>query len=333
MGMADITVYDVAKKAKVSIATVSRVLNSSGKVNEATRKRVLSAIDSLGFVPKAEAAARARKASGRIGVLAPFFTYPSFVERLQGVASSLTDSPYELVVYNVDSSARRDTYLSSLAVTRRLDGLIVMALPFDDVMARRLIAHKLETVLIEAGRPQFSSVEIDDEAGGRIAAEYLLEKGHRRCAFVGDKDLPDYAIHPSEWRLAGYRKALQGAGVPLTDDYIALAPHGLESARQLTHRLLDLPEPPTAIFAPSDLQAMGILKAARERGLSVPDQLAIIGFDDLEMSDYIGLTTVRQPLKESGRVAVELLLARLADCRRPVQHVRLPLTIIRRQTA
>jgi DNA-binding LacI/PurR family transcriptional regulator len=333
MRMADVTVYDVAKKAKVSIATVSRVLNSPGKVNEATRKRVLSAIDSLGFVPKAEAAARARKASGRIGVLAPFFTYPSFVERLQGVASSLTDSPYELVVYNVDSSARRDTYLSSLAVTRRLDGLIVMALPFDNVMARRLIEHNLETVLIEAGRPQFSSVEIDDEAGGRIAAEYLLEKGHRRCAFVGDKDLPDYAIHPSEWRLAGYRKTLQGAGVPLTDDYIALAPHGLEQARQLAHRLLDLPEPPTAIFAPSDMQAMGILKAARERGLSVPDQLAIIGFDDLEMSDYIGLTTVRQPLKESGRVAVELLLARLADRARPVQHVRLPLTVIKRQTA
>jgi DNA-binding LacI/PurR family transcriptional regulator len=333
MRMADVTVYDVAKKAKVSIATVSRVLNSSGKVNEATRQRVLSAIDSLGFVPKAEAAARARKASGRIGVLAPFFTYPSFVERLQGVASSLTDSPYELVVYSVDSSARRDTYLSSLAVTRRLDGLIVMALPFDDVMGRRLIAHNLETVLIEAGRPQFSSVEIDDEAGGRMAAEYLLEKGHRRCAFVGDKDLPDYAIRPSEWRLAGYRKTLQDAGVPLTDGYIALAPHGLEQARQLTHRLLDLPEPPTAIFAPSDMQAMGILKAARERGLSVPDQLAIIGFDDLEMSDYIGLTTVRQPLKESGRVAVELLLARLADHARPVQHVRLPLTIIKRQTA
>ncbi len=333
MSMADITVYDVAKKAKVSITTVSRVLNSTGRVNEATRKRVLAAIDTLGFVPKAEAAARARKDTGRIGVLAPFFTYPSFVERLKGVASSLADSPYEMVVYNVDSSARRDTYLSSLVVTRRLDGLIVMALPFDDVMARRLISRKLETVLIEAGRPEFSSVEIDDEAGGRIAAEYLLGKGHRRCAFVGDKELPDYAIHTSDWRLMGYRKALQGAGVPLTEDYIALGPHGLESACQLTQRLLDLPEPPTAIFAPSDLQAMGILKAARERGLSLPDQLAAIGFDDLEMSDYIGLTTVQQPLKESGQVAVELLLARLSDRSRLVQHVRLPLTIIKRRTA
>jgi DNA-binding LacI/PurR family transcriptional regulator len=331
--MADVTVYDVAREAEVSIATVSRVLNSPGKVNEATRRRVLSAIDALGFVPKAEAAARARKGSGRIGVLTPFLTFPSFVERLQGVASSLLDTPYEMVVYNVDSSARRDTYLSTLAVTRRLDGLVVMALPFDDVMAHRLMAHKLETVLIEAARPSFSSVEIDDEAGGRMAAEYLLERGHRRCAFVGDKDLPDYAIRPSDWRLAGYRKALGDAGVSLPEDYIALAPHGVEPVRQVTHRLLDLPEPPTAIFAASDLQAMRILKAARERGIAVPDQLAVIGFDDLEMSDYVGLTTVRQPLRESGRVAVEVLLGRLADRTRPMQHVRLPLTIVKRQTA
>lgn len=331
--MSDVTVYDVAKKAKVSIATVSRVLNSPNKVAEATRNRVLTAVDSLSFVPKAEAAARARKASGRIGVLSPYFTHPSFVERLQGVAGSLANSPFELIIYNVDSSARRDAYLSSLALTRRLDGLIVMALPFDSIMARRLITHKLETVLIEAGRPEFSSIEIDDEAGGRIAAEYLLKKGHRRCAFIGDADLPDYAIHTSDWRLEGYRQALEKAGLPLREEYIALGPHSLDSACQMTNRLLELPEPPTAIFAPSDLQAMGILKTARERRVSVPDQLAVIGFDDLEMADYIGLTTVRQPLQESGRVAVELLIARLADRSRPVQHVRLPLAVIERHTA
>jgi DNA-binding LacI/PurR family transcriptional regulator len=168
--MADITVYDVAKKAKVSIATVSRVLNSPDKVNEATRKRVLTTIDALGFVPKAEAAARARKGHGRIGVLAPFLTYPSFVQRLRGVATALRDSPYDLAIYNVDSSARRDGYLASLSVTRRLDGLIVMSLPFDDVAARRLVQHGLETVLIETSRDVFSSIEIDDQAGGRIAA-------------------------------------------------------------------------------------------------------------------------------------------------------------------
>ena len=107
----------------------------------------------------------------------------------------------------------------------------------------------------------------------------------------------------------------------------------MEQAHQQAHRLLDLAEPPTAIFAPSDTQAMGVLKAARERGLSVPRDLAVIGFDDVEMADYIGLTTIRQQLEESGRVAVELLLARLADRSRPVQHVKLPLTLVERETA
>ena len=331
--MPNTTVYDVAKKAKVSIATVSRVLNSPEKVNEATRNRVLAAIDSLGFVPKAEAAARARKNSGRIGVLAPFFVYPSFVQRLRGVAAALADSPYDLMIYYVDSSARRDAILASLSVTRRVDGLIVMALPFGDTAGQRLLKHGIETVLIEVARPSFSSIEIDDETGGRMAAEYLISKGHRRCAFVGDKDLPDYSIHTSDRRLAGYRQALASAGIPLPDAYVSLAPQSLEHARQQTHLLLDLPEPPTAIFAASDTQAMGVLKAAHECGVSIPDQLAIIGFDDLDISDYIGLTTVRQCLEESGRVAVELLLARLTDPSRPVQHIRLPLSVVQRQTA
>lgn len=331
--MPQVTVYQVAEKAGVSITTVSRALNSPEKVKEATRARVLAAIDGLGYVPKAEAAARARKDHGRIGVLAPFFTLPSFVERLRGAANALADSPYELAIYNVDSSARRDGYLASLPVTRRLDGLIVMALPFDQTAAQRLLNHQLETVLIEFSQEPFSSIRIDDRAGGRMAAEYLLERGHRRCAFVGDADLPDYALHTSDWRLEGYRAALAAAGIVLPDEYVALAPHSRENARRSAHRLLDLPEPPTAIFAASDNQAVGVLKAVRERGLSVPGELAVIGFDDVDIADYIGLTTVRQPLQESGRVAVDLLLARLADPSRPPQRIRLPLTLVRRETA
>ena len=330
--MPQVTVYEVAENAGVSIATVSRVLNAPEKVNEATRARVLATIDRLGFVPKAEAAARARKDHGRIGVLAPFFTLPSFVERLRGVANALDDSPYELAIYNVDSSARRDGYLASLPVTRRLDGLIIMALPFDQAAADRLFNHHLETVLIEFSQEPFSSIRIDDRAGGRLAGEYLLGRGHRRCAFVGDADLPDYAIHTSDWRLEGYREALAEGGVILPGEYVALAPHSRENARLLAHRLLDLPEPPTAIFAASDNQAVGVLKAARERGLSMPKELAVIGFDDVDIADFIGLTTIRQPLEESGRVAVDLLLSRVANPARPVQRVRLPLTLIERET-
>ena len=183
--MPQVTVYEVAENAGVSIATVSRVLNSPEKVNEATRARVLAAIDRLGYVPKAEAAARARKDHGRIGVLAPFFTLPSFVERLRGVANALDDSPYELAIYNVDSSARRDGYMASLPVTRRLDGLIIMALPFDQTAAERLFKHQLETVLIEFSREPFSSIRIDDRAGGRLAGEYLLEKRSSALCLCG----------------------------------------------------------------------------------------------------------------------------------------------------
>lgn len=331
--MAQVTVYEVAENAGVSIATVSRVLNSPEKVNAATRARVLEAIDRLGFVLKAEAAARARKDHGRIGVLAPFFTLPSFVERLRGVANALDDSPYELAIYNVDSSIRRDGYLASLPVTRRLDGLIIMALPFDQTTALRLAYHPLETVLIEFAQESFSSICIDDRVGGQMAAEYLLQTKHRCCAFVGDADLPDFAIHTSDWRLEGFREALAAAGAILPDAYVALAPHSRENARLSAHRLLDLPEPPTAIFAASDNQALGVLKAARERRLSIPKELAVIGFDDVDIADFVGLTTIRQPLDESGRVAVDLLLARLADPARPPQHIRLPLTLVRRETA
>ncbi len=331
--MADHTVYDVAKKAGVSIATVSRALNFPEKVSETTRARVLEVVDELGFVPKAEAAARARKGSGRIGVLAPVLTYPSFVQRLRGVATALSGSPYEMAIYNVDNVARRDAYLASLSVTRRLDGLIVMTLPFEEAAARRLLTHGLETVLIEFQHPAFSSITIDNHAGGQLAAEYLLSKGHHRFGFVGDSDIPAHAIHTSDWRLDGFRQRLAEAGVPLPDSYVSLAPNGLEPAARAACRLFDLQERPTAIFAASDTQAMGVLKAARERGISVPDDLAVIGFDDIEVADFIGLTTIRQQLEESGRVAVELLLSRLADRARPLQRIRLQLELIERETA
>jgi LacI family transcriptional regulator len=331
--MPDATIYDVAKAANVSISTVSRVLNAPEQVQEETRARVLAAIDQLNFVPRAEATARARKGTRRIGVLAPFFTYPSFVQRLRGVANALADSPYEMVIYNVESAVRRDGHLATLPVTRRIDGLIIMALPFDAKAAQRLLTHELEAVLIEFAHPLFSSVEIDDQSGGLLVARYLTERGHRRCAFVGDSDVPVYSIHTSDERLAGYRKGLAEAGLDLPERYISRAPHGMESARRQAHALLGLPEPPTAIFSPSDTQAMGVLKAARERGLRVPQDLAVVGFDDVDFADYIGLTTIRQPLEESGRVAVDLLLARLSDHTRPVQRVSLPLALVRRDTA
>jgi DNA-binding LacI/PurR family transcriptional regulator len=327
------TIYDVAKHAGVSITTVSRMLNAPNKVNPETRERVLTAIDALGFVPKAEARARAMQQTGRIGVITPFFTAPSFVQRLRGIAESLSPKNYELVVYCVDSTNHLQSYLSTLPLTSNLDGLIILSLPVGDAEVQRLIDHGLPTVLIEYPHPKLNCVEIDDVQGGHMAANYLIQKGHRQIAFLGDTDLPEYAIHPVSQRLAGFRQALRKAKIELPETFIRLSPYTQEQTRQVATELLNLPKPPTAVFAATDFQALGVLKAARQLDIKVPEQLAVIGFDDLDMAEYADLTTIRQHLDESGRLAVEILLARINSPSRPPRHVKIPLTLIERQTA
>src|SRR5665648_227123 len=322
------TIFDVAELSGVSISTISRVINNPEKVNINTRQKVYDAIDQLGFVPKAEARARALRLKGMIGVITPFFTEPSFVQRLRGIARALSKENFDLVIYTVDSNNRLQSYLSTLPLTGNLDGLVIMSLPVMDIDVQRLVDHNLPTVLIEFPHPLLNSVEIDDVEGGRIATEYLIKKGHRRIAFLGDTDLPEYAIHPVNLRLKGFRQALKSAKLEIPEEFIRLAPYNQGQARQVANELLNSPNPPTAIFAATDLQALGVVKTARNLGIKVPDQLAIMGFDDLDMAEFEDLTTIRQHLDESGRLAIEILLSHIADNSRPVQHVNLPLHVI-----
>jgi DNA-binding LacI/PurR family transcriptional regulator len=326
------TIYDVAKLAGVSITTVSRFLNNPEKVYSETRERVVAAIDALNFVPKAEARARAMQHTGRIGVITPFFTAPSFIQRLRGITEALSPENFELVIYTVNSTDHLKGYLSGLPLTGNLDGLIILSLSVGESEVQRLIDHNLPTVLIEYPHPKLSCVEIDDVEGGRIAAQYLLGKGHRRIAFLGDTDLPEYAIHPVSLRLKGFRQALKEARIKLPDTFVRLAPYSQEQTRQAAKELLNVPEPPTAIFAATDFQALGVLKAARQLNIKVPQHLAVVGFDDLDMAEYEELTTISQHLDESGRLAVEILLAQIETPSRLPMHVRLPLTLIERQT-
>jgi DNA-binding LacI/PurR family transcriptional regulator len=326
------TIYDVAALSGVSITTVSRVLNSPERVGDEARQKVIAAIDELGFVPKAEARARALQNSPRIGVLTPFITAPSFVQRLRGISSALTQTNHELIIYTVDSLPRLQGYLTNLPIKGNLEGLIVMSLPVDEPSAQRLIQHGPHTVFIEYRKNGYSSIEIDDCQGGKLAAQYLASKGHRRCAFIGDIDPPDFAIRPVVKRLEGFRQGLDEAGLTLTVEYIRSTPYGQQQTQQAVFELLHLPLPPTAIFAAADIQATVALKVARGMGLHIPGDLAVLGFDDLDLADYIGLTTIHQPLDDSGRIAVELLLSKLADPDQPSQHIQLPLNIVERET-
>jgi DNA-binding LacI/PurR family transcriptional regulator len=327
------TIYDVAEMAGVSISTVSRVINANPNVSEATRTRVQDAIDRLAFIPKAEARARAMRDFARIGVLTPFFTAPAFVQRVRGVAEGLFATRYELTIFTVESIEHLNHYLATLPITGHLEGLILLSLRVNDESARKLKDHNLETVLIEFPRQDLNTVEIDDIAGGRMAAEYLIGKGHQRLAFLGDTaDLGAFAILPITLRLQGFKQGLEAAGLSLPDRYICTSPYDVKDAERNVEPLLNLPDRPTAIFCATDMQAVGVINKARQLGLRVPEDLAVLGFDDLDFADYFGLSTIHQPLDESGRLAVEILLSRIKDPDRPLRHVRLPLKIVERQT-
>ncbi|MDF5755047.1 LacI family DNA-binding transcriptional regulator [Spongiactinospora sp. TRM90649] len=339
------TIREVAAEAGVSVSTVSLALNVPTRVSQATRERVLAAVDTLGFVPKADAVARARRGVGRVGVIAPFTSYPTVARRLNGVLRAVGARPVEIVLFDQESAARSvSPLLGSLPVTGRLDGLIVISLPLEAEVADRLVTQRLPTVLVDVRHPGFDSVYTDDHLGGRLAAEHLLARGHRRFGFVGEAQRSGRYVSPSERRLAGFRAALADAGHPLGPGDVRLAAPGSGAAPAVppaTDLLTRADGRPTAVFAADDTLAAGVLRAARELGLSVPGELAVIGFDDGEAAETLALTTVRQPLAESGNAAMERLLHRL-DRRKngldlagsaAVREVELGLDLIVRATA
>jgi DNA-binding LacI/PurR family transcriptional regulator len=327
----------VARRAGVSVATASRVLNGNELVNDETRRRVLQVMDELSFTPSHAARRLSLGRTLTVSVVITFLTRPQAAERLRGVDAVLSDSEFDLVIYNVETVEKRDQYLTTLPVAQRTDGLLVISLPPSAEEVARLTAAAVPVVVIDARAPGLEAlprVVGDDLAGGELATRHLLELGHRRIGFVGDAFENPFGFTSGRDRYAGFERALASAGVPVPADVVALGAHGRYEARELGMRLLTSPDPPTAIFAASDTQALGIMAAARELGLRIPEDLSVIGYDDIEAADYVGLTTVRQQLFESGRQGAELLLKEIEERSAVPPVVTLdPSVVIRATTA
>jgi DNA-binding LacI/PurR family transcriptional regulator len=242
----------------------------------------------------------------------PFFTHASAVERLRGVVAALDGSRYDLVLFNVESPLHRDEHFATLTRRDRADGLLVMSLPPPPTSLERLARAGVPTVLLDTRGPGVPCVVTDDAEGGRLATRHLIDLGHRRIAFLGDEPDNPLGFTSSTAREQGYRQTMAAAGVTVTPADVLHGPHVRAFARQLAERLLADPCRPTAVFAASDTQALGVLEAARGLGLDVPRDVSVVGFDDVEVSSYAGLTTVRQPLFASGHLAARLLLESLA---------------------
>jgi DNA-binding LacI/PurR family transcriptional regulator len=332
-----VTIRDVAHHAEVGLGTVSRVLNNSPLVSVATRERVLQAIAELNFVPNQSARRLSMGKTLTIGVIIPFFTRPSFTPRLSGVESALSETHFDLLISNVDIKSRRDDCFRGFTRRNRVDGLLVISLPPVDQEIPLLSNAAVPVVLIDVNDSALTGlhrITVDDVAGSKRATEHLIQLGHRRIGMVGDYLDTPFNFTSTRDRYWGYRQALQEADIPFTPSYFCEGEHGRHEARHMAHHLLTMEERPTAIFATSDTQALGVLEAARELDLSIPNDLSVMGYDDIEMAEYLQLTTTRQLLFESGQRGAELLLELIATPESydtPV-HITLPTELIVRGT-
>jgi DNA-binding LacI/PurR family transcriptional regulator len=324
-------IADVAARAGVGVATVSRVLNGHASVRPATRERVQDAIRALNYRPSPVARSLSLQRTMVVGALLPWFTNPSAVQRVRGIVDGLSGSLYDLMIFDIESEDRQRRAFELFDRGDRADGLLVVSTLPPDSEVERIRAAQLPCILVDGVHPSLPSIAVDDVAGGEMATRHLIELGHRRIAHIGDTP-PEFRFEWSRDRTRGYEQALRRAGIEVRPEYVREGTRLLHVARGIAGELLSLPERPTAIFAASDTQAFGTLEAARARGLRVPEDLSVIGFDDIEVASYVALTTVRQPLVESGRRGAELLLRALGGLPVDVRTEHLPLELVVRGT-
>jgi DNA-binding LacI/PurR family transcriptional regulator len=335
--MKTVTIRDIAKKAGVGLGTVSRVINDSPLVSLATRQRVQDVIEELDFVPNPSARRLSLGKTLNIAVIVPFFTRPAMIGRLRGIENSLAESDYDLIIYNVETVERRDELIREIPRRERTDGVIIVSLSPGDEDLPLLARADVPIILVDANHPDLTGLNrviVDDIEGGRTATQHLIDLGHRRIGYISDHLYTPFNFTSSLHRFWGYQEALHKAGIDFRPGYQGQGEHSREGARWLATEMLKLPEPPTAIFAASDTQAIGVLEAASEAGLSVPEDLSVIGYDDIEVAGHLGLSTVQQRLVESGQRGVELLLDELEiPDSQPVCMVLPTELIVRRTTA
>ena len=327
-----VTIHNVAQEADVGIGTVSRVVNNSPDVKPATRERVLAAIHRLNYKPDPIARSMISKRTNSIGTIVPFFTRPSFMERLRGVEAVMARLGRELVLYNVETSAQRDHFFRELPLHRKVDGLLIFSLSPDDAAARRFIELGTPVVLIDAYSPLLTSLVVNNVEGAYQAVKRLIELGHRQIGFINGEIEGNFKFNTANDRLIGLHRALGEAGLLFEPERVLISEWSRKGGKHAALQLLTQQKRPTAIFAASDVQAVGVLEAARELGLRVPEQLSVIGFDGIEISELLELSTMQQPLQEMGELGASKLVELIENPSHPPELIRFDTKLVERRT-
>jgi LacI family transcriptional regulator len=332
------TIKDVAALAGVSFTTVSHVLNDTRPVSADARRRVLAAVDEIGYLPSAVARSLRKSETKIVGLLVPNVQNPFFAELVCGVEESCRLAGFSVFLCNSDNDPRRQQEYMRTLLEKRVDGLLLSSAGDDEALAR--IFEKMASVpsvtvdrLVAGARAD--RVSVNNQLGARIAVQHLLSLGHRRIACISGP--AEFAV--SRERIEGWRQGLREAGIA-PDESLVLesdfsSPGGYETARRLLSAPGDGVAPVTAVFASNDMMAVGVLRAAAELGLKVPQQLSVVGFDDIELSRYVfpALTTVGCSIRQLGAEAGRVLIARIENPKAALRDVLLSPRLVVRESA
>ncbi|MGS2779705.1 catabolite control protein A [Robertmurraya sp. GLU-23] len=304
----NITIYDVAREANVSMATVSRVVNGNPNVKPATRKKVLEVIERLGYRPNAVARGLASKKTTTVGVIIPDISNPFFAELARGIEDIATMYKYNIILSNSDQNKDKELHLLNTMLGKQVDGIVFMGGNISEEHVAEFKRSPAPIVLAGSleDSEQVPSVNIDYEQATFDAVNTFIEKGHKRIAMVIG---PYHEPINKEKKLVGYKKALEAAGIPVEEALIVEGDYTYDSGIEAFDKLIELPEKPTAIFVGSDEMAVGVVHGAQDKGYSVPNDFEVISSDNTRISLMVRpqLTTVIQPLYDIGAVAMRLL--------------------------
>jgi LacI family transcriptional regulator len=328
------TIYDIAREAKVGIGTVSRVFNDHPSVSKETRERVLRVANRMNYRPHPYARGLARKRTNSVMAVIPFFTTFFFMEILQGVQSKLSELDCDLILYGVNHPDQVEESIRHHVWRSRVDGMLFFSMRIPESFVEQFRDHRTPLILVDAHHRKFDSLTVDNQQGAYIATRHLIAMGHSKLGILN----ANLESVPARERLRGFKRALDESGLETHPSLIKssaspkLDGFTRESGYDLMNQFISLGRNmPTAVFISSDIQASGALSAISEAGLRCPEDIAMVGFDDIELASHLGLSTMRQPMFEMGVLAAETLAARQKDPDSTVSHTMfVPRLIVRK---
>lgn len=322
---------DVAQRAGVSIATVSRALRDVPGVSAPTRDRIREIADQLAYVVSPEASGLARRDTGRVAVVVPRMDVWFYATMLSVIEARIRAAGKDLLVYQVDGEAQRTRFFRDLPSRRKVDAVVLVALPLLPSEIDRLDLLGVDVVVAGGRLQQVPHVEVDDHAIAVTAVRHLVDLGHRRIAMIRTSDTQNTAWSSDLARTRGFCDTMAAAGLPVPADHLVTEVFGVDAGAHAMARLLDLAEPPTAVFAYSDELAVSALGAVLRRGLRAPDDVSLLGVDGHPQAAALDLTTVDQQVARQGMLVAETALA-LARGEAVAPATRVDFTLVRRRS-